>query len=63
MKKLLILGLICVMIFTMVAMVAPASAAGSGSSGNSPVDGPPGWSHVSPGQGGSDSPGGGPGGP
>jgi hypothetical protein len=63
MKKLLLLGLICVMIFTMVAMVSPASAGNGGSSDNSPIEGPPGWSHVNPGQGGSANPGGGPGGP
>ena len=57
MKKLVIIALVCVMLFAMMAMVAPASAkGGGGSSGNSPVDGPPGWSQVNPGQGGSDGP-------
>ena len=56
MKTLLILGLIFVMVFSMFAMVSPASAAGVGST-SSPDGEPPGWSHVNPGGGGSDSPG------
>ena len=63
MKRLIIIGLICVMLFAMLAMVSPASAAGAGSVSNRPVGDPPGWSQVNPGEGGSHGPGDGPGNP
>ena len=65
MKKLLIIGLIFVMVFSMVALASPAYAKSSGGGGGSSVgDGePPGWSQVNPGGGGSDGPGDSPGSP
>ena len=48
MKKLLILALILVMVFTMLAMASPASTAGGRSVGDGE---PPDWSQVNPRQG------------
>ena len=48
-------------VFLVLAVVLLISAAPV-SAGSGPVDGPPGWSHVNPGQGGSENPGPGAGG-
>ena len=59
MRKFLILGFVCVLVFGLLAAATPVNAAGGGSGGG--TSGPPGWSHENPGKGGSPTPGIGPG--
>ena len=49
-KKLIVLAMALMLL---ISTTAPVAAKKGGDTGNKPIDGPPGWSQVSPGNGGS----------